>query len=159
MSAAAVERCLQGILRRQDKARAVLFDLAEVVAAVQPGLGDDERLTTAAGSFFDQVPAGADTYILSRILHDWPDEQCHDILTACRAAMDGEAGARLLILERLLGGADAGSGPSAASLWDLQMPLPSPAVGSAPSRSTRACWQRRVSNWPGSGTCALASDF
>jgi hypothetical protein len=109
---------LQGILRRQDEARAVLFDLAEVVEAVRTTLGgDDDRLTTVAGSFFEQVPAGADTYILSRILHDWADAQCLGILAGCRAAMDD--GARLLILERVLG--TGGGAPSAASLWDLQM--------------------------------------
>jgi O-methyltransferase domain len=107
---------LQGILRRADQARAVLFDLPEVVEAVRAHLGSEERLTTAVGSFFDQVPAGADTYILSRILHDWPDEQCLGILAACRTAMD--QGSRLLILERLLGD---GSAPSPASVWDLQM--------------------------------------
>ena len=107
---------LQSILDRQDRARAVLFDLPKVTEAVRARMGDYGRLTTAAGSFFDQVPAGADTYVLSRILHDWSDEQCSDILAVCRAAMD--EGARLLIIERMLG---KDAAPSAASLWDLHM--------------------------------------
>jgi hypothetical protein len=33
------------------------------------------------------VPAGADIYLLTRVLHDWNDEDCLRILHVCRKAM------------------------------------------------------------------------
>jgi hypothetical protein len=56
------------------------------------------------GDFFDQVPPGADAYILASILHDWPDEAAVRILRACRAAMPPDAS--LLVIEQILGEPD-----------------------------------------------------
>jgi hypothetical protein len=53
-----------------------------------------------AGDFFTAVPAGADAYLLSRVIHDWDDEDAARILAACRAAMPG--GSRLLLVEAVL---------------------------------------------------------
>ena len=39
------------------------------------------------GSFFDSIPAGGDVYVLSRILHDWPDDKAATILANCRKAI------------------------------------------------------------------------
>ena len=33
------------------------------------------------------MPAGADAYLLSRVLHDWDDDDAVRILATCRAAM------------------------------------------------------------------------
>ena len=44
-------------------------------------------LRREAGDFFCRVPVGADTYVLQRILHDWPDEQALEILQRVREAM------------------------------------------------------------------------
>ena len=38
------------------------------------------------GSFFDPLPAGADAYLLSDILHDWDDDHARRILAGCRQA-------------------------------------------------------------------------
>ena len=46
------------------------------------------------------VPAGADAYLLSRVLHDWDDEDALRILRVCRAAM--RADARLLVVDAIL---------------------------------------------------------
>ena len=46
------------------------------------------------------MPSGGDAYVLSNILHDWPDEDCRRILATVRAAMS--PGARLWVLERVL---------------------------------------------------------
>jgi hypothetical protein len=53
------------------------------------------------GNFFHQVPSGADAYILSSILHDWPDEAAVRILRACRAALPPNGS--LLLIEQVLG--------------------------------------------------------
>ena len=68
-----------------------------------------------AGSFFDEVPAG-DAYILSEILHNWPDDQAAAILRTIRAAAPPHA--RLLILESVIG---AGNDPHYANWLDLLM--------------------------------------
>ena len=46
------------------------------------------------------VPMGADAYLLSRVLHDWDDEDALRILAVCRAAM--HAAARLLVVDAIL---------------------------------------------------------
>jgi len=45
------------------------------------------------GGFFESMPAGADLYVLKRVLHDWPDDVCEGILRRCRDAVakDGRA--------------------------------------------------------------------
>jgi SAM-dependent methyltransferase len=58
------------------------------------------RCTFVAADFFDSVPAGADAYLLSRVLHDWDDDDATRILRVCHAAM--RPGARLLIVDAIL---------------------------------------------------------
>jgi hypothetical protein len=63
------------------------------------------RPSAIPGSFFDPLPAVADAYILSDILHDWDDEHVHAILARCAEAA-GASGA-VLVIEPLRGrGAD-----------------------------------------------------
>jgi hypothetical protein len=58
------------------------------------------RCELVAGDFFSSVPAGADAYLLSRVLHDWADDDARRLLAACRSAMG--PGSRLLVVEALL---------------------------------------------------------
>jgi hypothetical protein len=58
-----------------------------------------------SGDFFQSVPAGADAYILSHIIHDWDEEQCLTILGHIHKAMN-PAG-RLLVVEMVLPSGDA----------------------------------------------------
>jgi hypothetical protein len=46
------------------------------------------------------VPAAADTYLLSAVLHDWDDQHCQEILRNCRRAIS-ETG-RLLVVDVVL---------------------------------------------------------
>ena len=46
------------------------------------------------------MPAGADAYLLSRVLHDWDDEDALRILRVCREAMSADA--RLLVVDAIL---------------------------------------------------------
>jgi SAM-dependent methyltransferase len=97
----------------------VVFDRSHVVDAAEPERLSD-GLRFVAGDFFTEVPGGADTYLLSRVLHDWNDEDCDRILRNCRRAC--ASGARLLVLERLI--PDRPGAPFDADLaapWDLQM--------------------------------------
>lgn len=64
--------------------------------------GLDNRASTAAGSFFEPLPGGADADILHDILHDWDDEHAHVILSRCAQAA-GTNGT-ILIIEPIRGG-------------------------------------------------------
>lgn len=55
-------------------------------------------------------------YLLSRVLHDWDDERCRDILRHVSRAMPAHAD--LLIVERVL---PADGSTSLATAWDLHM--------------------------------------
>lgn len=96
-------RLLAAILAAAPGARGVLSDLPQVVAGApallqQHGVADRVRITE--GSFFDQVPGGADAYVLKNIIHDWPDEQALQILSNVRAA--ARPGATVLLVELVI---------------------------------------------------------
>ena len=59
-----------------------------------------ERCTLVPGDFFASVPSGGDAYLLSRVIHDWDDDDGRRILATCRAAMDDRA--TLLLVEAIL---------------------------------------------------------
>jgi hypothetical protein len=110
---------LATILETHPKPNGILFDLPHVVADApaflqQRGLAD--RIRIEPGSFFDTVPAGADAYVLSHIIHDWNQEQCLTILGHCRRAMN--SGGRLLLVEMVLPEGDA---PHPGKMLDLVM--------------------------------------
>lgn len=110
---------LAAILRAYPGMRGVLFDQPDVVAGAHPLLaaaGVADRCRIVGGDFFDEVPLGGDAYVLSKIVHDWSNEQATAILAACRRAMIGQA--RLLLIEAVIG---AGAEPDPARLLDLHM--------------------------------------
>jgi len=89
---------LAALLETAPHLRGTLFDLPEVVArAGRPDLGD--RLRLAAGDFFREVPAGADVYLLSHVLHDWPDARAARILE--RVAAAATPASRILVIENV----------------------------------------------------------
>ena len=66
---------------------ATLFDLPEVVARsgfLEHGLPNRH---VVGGSFFEEVPAGHDRYLLLAIVHDWNDERAAELLSNVRRAM------------------------------------------------------------------------
>ena len=89
------------VLETHPDMRGVLAELPEAAAIGAARLASfGDRLTVARGSFFDAVPAGGDAYILSRVLHNWRDDEIATILRNTRAAM--KPGARLIVLEEFL---------------------------------------------------------
>jgi hypothetical protein len=94
---------LEGLLRGGPQLSGVVADRPDVAAEAETafadaGLGD--RAHGVAADFFASVPAGADLYLVSNVLHDWDDADCVAILRTVRAAM--APGARLLVVERVL---------------------------------------------------------
>jgi hypothetical protein len=100
------------LLQMRPELRGVVFDLPETERD-EAAFG--ERISFAAGSFFERVPRG-ETYILSAILHDWNDDHASKILSVVHSA--APSGARLLILESVV---PAGNGPYGAKWLDLLM--------------------------------------
>ena len=91
---------LAAILRGAPGPSGVLMDRPAAIPEARrrldaDGLGD--RAECVAGDFFDAVPPGADAYLLSRVVHDWDDDDAVRILATCRAAMTERA--RLLVIE------------------------------------------------------------
>jgi hypothetical protein len=74
------------------------------------------RCELVAGDFFESVPAGGDTYLLSWILHDWDDDSALRILRNVRAAIVPEG--RLLVVESVL---PPGDGPHFSRFGDIVM--------------------------------------
>ncbi len=96
-----------------------VFDLPrvgpEALAAIEEaGLAD--RCTFDGGDFFEDVPSGADVYIMSSILHDWADAAASRILATLRRAMTSRS--RLVLLESVV---EPGNQPDQAKLLDLHM--------------------------------------
>lgn len=102
------------VLDRYPALRGILFDLPAVCARAAVGL--TARCQVIAGSFFEGVPAGADTYLLRHILHDWDDARSVTILRQCRAVM--QPGQRLLVVEGVV---PTGNTPSVSKRYDLSM--------------------------------------
>ena len=102
------------LLRRRPGLRGIVFDLPETERD-ESLFGD--AIEFVAGSFFDDVPAG-DAYVLSQILHNWPDERAAAILRTIRAGAPPHA--RLLVLDSVVG---AGNDPYTTTLDLLMLAL------------------------------------
>jgi hypothetical protein len=110
---------LSTILARHPEPRGVLFDLPHVVRdapALIEAKGVADRIAIESGDFFERVPSASDAYLLSHIIHDWNEHQCHTILDNCRKEM--KPGSRLLIIEMVL---PAGNTPHPGKLLDMVM--------------------------------------
>jgi hypothetical protein len=97
------------VLRSNPHLCGTLADLPETAARARhylAGLGLDGRCHVVGQSFFDPLPAGADVYLLSRVIHDWDDAAASAILRRCAEAA-GSTG-RVLVIEAAAGG-DAAS--------------------------------------------------
>ena len=80
---------LAEILLAQPHISGILVDLPGTVArAVETfrSAGVAERVSVVGQSFFDPLPAGADVYVLQKVLNDWPDRETRAILQRCAEA-------------------------------------------------------------------------
>jgi hypothetical protein len=112
---------LEAILREAPAAHGTVFDTAAGVATARTHLAGSstaDRVEFVEGTFFERWPAGADTYVLMNVLHNWSDSQVVQILRNGETAL--HSGGRLLVIETLVGG--AGDQASLARL-DLMMLL------------------------------------
>lgn len=105
---------LIALLRAHGELRGTVIDLPGPAVRAERAIaaaGLAHRAGAQAGSFFDELPAGAGGYVLSGILHDWDDEHAARILRRCADAA-GPTG-RVLVVDHVA------EGPHAAG--DLRM--------------------------------------
>ncbi|CAH6780008.1 Asmt [Phodopus roborovskii] len=92
--------------------RVSVFETPEVVADARAHFRAP-RVRFVGGDFFRSPLPPADLYVLARVLHDWPDEACAELLGRTRG------GSALLIVEAVLD--RGGRGPLPALLLSLNM--------------------------------------
>jgi hypothetical protein len=99
---------LRAVLRANPHATGVLIETAGLARKAKARIHADgltERCDVETGDTAEQVPRGADVYLLGHVLHGLDDAHAIRVLSACARAMSDEA--RLLIVERLIPEADA----------------------------------------------------
>jgi hypothetical protein len=78
-------------------------------------LGVGDRCAYVPGDMFQEVPR-ADAYLMKRILHDWDDAECRQILATLHRAAPPQG--RVLVIEAVVPGPDT---PHFAKLFDVHM--------------------------------------
>ena len=109
---------LSQILKANPELKGILFDLEHVIAGAgetfqREGVAD--RVTTATGDFFKEVP-NADAYIMKHIIHDWDDDRAVQIMKTIHQAMADDG--RLLVVEMVV---PEGNEPHPSKVLDLEM--------------------------------------
>jgi len=110
---------LATILKENPHLEGVVQDLPSVIASegyIVEKMGVTKRCKLVGKSFFDDVPAGGDIYILSAIIHDWNDECCIKILKNCHKKIHDSG--KLLLIESMI---EQGNGRQCGKLTDLNM--------------------------------------
>lgn len=94
---------IASVLRANPGARGVLFDFGTVVDGASGFIGRSgvaDRCELVAGDMFVSLPAGCDTYLLSRVVNSCSDAEAVTVLRNCRAAMTPDA--KVILIERVL---------------------------------------------------------
>jgi hypothetical protein len=110
---------LAEVLRADADIRATLVDLPDTAERGRRFLAErglDGRCEFAGQSFFDPLPAGADVYLLSAVLHDWDDQPATAILRRCAEAAGTEG--QVVIVESH---GTAGDDPAMFAEMNLRM--------------------------------------
>jgi hypothetical protein len=110
---------LSAILYKNPDVKGILFDLPEGLARSEKILKKynvSERIQVVPGNFFETSPAGADTYLMKNILHNWSGEECIRILKNIKEVLPDHG--KLLILEMMI---EEDNKPSFGKLIDIQM--------------------------------------
>ncbi len=109
---------LAAILAEHPQPSGILFDQAQVLAEPRDlaAAGLLDRCELVAGDFFREVPAGADIYLLKRIIHDWDDDQAVALLENCRRALSAQS--RLLIIDAVM---QPGNAPDPNKATDVSL--------------------------------------
>jgi hypothetical protein len=91
------------ILESNPQVSGVLFDAPVVIEQARSAPAKEilrSRCQFISGNFFDAVPAGARTYIMKWILHDWDDDRARMLLSNVRKVISSDG--RLLIADSVV---------------------------------------------------------
>jgi hypothetical protein len=97
----------------------ILFDAPAVIEQARSSPAKEvlrSRCQFVSGDFFDAVPAGASTYIMKWVLHDWEDNRSRIILSNVRKVIPSSG--RLLIADSVV---PTGNGFDPSKLMDIIM--------------------------------------
>jgi hypothetical protein len=112
-------RLISMILKAYPRMRGALYDLPHAFEGGRKGISEaglTDRCEVISGDFFQSVPKAGDAYILSRVIHDWNDDEAVTILKVVRKAARPHS--RLLLFETLI---RADNRPAYPLLSDLNM--------------------------------------
>jgi hypothetical protein len=110
---------LESILEKYGEMKGILFDQHHVVDPEKKLAGESdskERFKIVSGNFFNDIPAGADAYLMKNILHAFSDEDCLRLLRKIHAVMAPNG--KLIIFETVTA---PDNEPSFGKLVDLLM--------------------------------------
>jgi hypothetical protein len=99
--------------------KGTVLDLPSVLADTSllwaDKMGVKDRCTYVPGDMFQAVPP-ADAYMVKRVIHDWNDQECLQILSTMHRAAPQHG--RVLIIEQVVPGPDT---PHFSKLFDIHM--------------------------------------
>ncbi len=107
------------VLKKYPAMKGIVMDLGHVVERTKGKLqaaGVADRCAVHPTNFFEEVPAGADAYLMRHIIHDWTDEQSIQIIKNCRAAVPAHG--KLLLVESVV---PTGNDPDIGKDMDMTM--------------------------------------
>ncbi|KAF1533726.1 Acetylserotonin O-methyltransferase, partial [Eudyptula albosignata] len=96
-----------------------IYDLPKVVQVAKEQFipPEEHRIAFYEGDFFNDSIPEAELYILSKILHDWDDDKCRQLLAKVHKAC--KPGGGVLLVESLLN--EDKSGPLETQLYSMNM--------------------------------------
>ncbi|PIF46129.1 O-methyltransferase [Chryseobacterium sp. 52] len=108
------------VLDAASQSTGIIFDEPYVVEQTVNLIPEDlkERCAVVGGSFFEEIPAGADLYTAKWVIHDWNDEESVKILNNIRQAMPN--GGKLLIIDSVIPD-NSQNKPHAGKLLDINI--------------------------------------
>lgn len=112
---------LAAIVGKYPEMRGLLFEQDHVLQGARrrfQALGLADRCSCAAVDFFQEVPPGADVYLMKSIIHDWDDKRAQVILRNCREALRNIKSGKLLLVEAVI---PSGSAFDMSKIFDMQM--------------------------------------
>jgi len=110
---------LANILKIYPSTKGILYDQKETTARAPQLFSNyqlNNRVQIIAGNFFEQIPSGADLYIMKSIIHNWDDEHCIKLLRNVHHAMSNKS--KIVIVEMIVSDDNT---LELAKLLDIQM--------------------------------------
>ncbi|XP_028581476.2 acetylserotonin O-methyltransferase-like [Podarcis muralis] len=113
--------CAKEYISLYPNSTVTILDLPEIVEQAKNHYvsSQDHQITFHKGDFFKDPIPEADLYILARVLHDWSDEKCVQLLTRLHKAC--KPGGGVLIVEMVLN--EDRKGPVRCQLYSVIMLL------------------------------------